>query len=128
VSYAHRGPSPIHGHRYECAAFCSVHPSHMQLGSSTLPISFNHCHCRPCLSPGTPTSISRHSTSRGEPALWCVRGRLVGCPPLWRCQASASVLPSPIHCHITLYPAMPVYLHKSSGSLHRLSHQFLLNP
>jgi len=27
-------PLPIHGHRYKCAAFCGVHPSHMQLGSS----------------------------------------------------------------------------------------------
>jgi len=31
-----------------------------QFGSSTLPISFNHCHCSLCLSPGTSTPVSHH--------------------------------------------------------------------
>jgi len=46
---------PIHGHRYKCAAFCSVHPSQTQLRSSTLPISFNHCLCSHTTSPVSPT-------------------------------------------------------------------------
>jgi len=38
-------PSPTHGRRWRCAAFCGVtgvHPSHTQLGSSVFPISQSH--------------------------------------------------------------------------------------
>jgi len=38
---------------------CGVYPSHMQLGSSTLPIS-SHCRCSLCLLPGTSTPVSHH--------------------------------------------------------------------
>jgi len=40
-------PPPTHGHRYKCAEFCGAHPSQIQLGSSTFPISFSHCRCGP---------------------------------------------------------------------------------
>jgi len=40
-------PTHVHGHRYKCAAFCGVHPSHTQLASSVFPISLSHCRWGP---------------------------------------------------------------------------------